>query len=59
MVSLQMLFKGDHRQALGGYVHLPPTFIFPHPQGATGSQSKALWDAVTKSRSQQHGTNTE
>src|SRR5260370_539476 len=32
MVSPQILSKvtsaQDHRQALGGYVHLPPTFIF-------------------------------
>src|SRR5579859_1496828 len=43
--------------APGGCIHLSPTFIFPHPQGATESQSKALWEAARISRSQQHGTN--
>ena len=63
MVSPHMLSKvtsaHDHRQALGGYVHLPFTFIFPHPEGITESQSKVLWGAAEISRSQQHGSNTK
>src|SRR5581483_8590142 len=42
----KLLARAKPGSRLAAMFIFPPTFIFTHPQGTTGSRSKALWDAT-------------